>query len=111
VLPASGAAVTQVSCAAFLEQLRGAAARTGGRELAALAALLPAPGGHDEAGLRRELAALLTDNAALYGKHECRRLEERWRLTDPDLRGPIAAYRDYLASALPRTAPDLTGRR
>ncbi len=98
-LSAAGAPVTQTSCASFLERLRDVAEQTGNRELAALAGLLPAPDGHDEPALRRELAALLTDNASLYGKDECRRLEERWQLADGDLRGPIAAYRGYLAAA------------
>jgi amino acid adenylation domain-containing protein/thioester reductase-like protein len=96
-----GDPVTRVSCAEFLAGLREAAQPAGHRDLAALAALLPAPGDHDEAGLRRELAALLTDNAALYRKDECRRLEQRWQLTDPDMRGAIAAYRDYLAATTP----------
>jgi amino acid adenylation domain-containing protein/thioester reductase-like protein len=96
-----GEPASRVSCGQFLTGLRAAAQRTGDRDLAALAALLPAPGGHDEAGLRRELAALLTDNAALYRKDECQRLEQRWQLTDPDLRGAIAAYRDHLAATAP----------
>jgi thioester reductase-like protein len=120
-LATAGEPVTRVSCARFLTALREAAQRetgqlktaqlttaqrTGGRDLAALAALLPAPSDHGEAGLRRELAALLTDNAALYRKDECQRLEQRWQLTDPDLRGAIAAYRDHLAA----TAPPGPGR-
>ncbi|HEY2576054.1 MAG TPA: amino acid adenylation domain-containing protein [Streptosporangiaceae bacterium] len=97
-LAAPGASVDRLSCAGFLERLRDAARQTGNRELAALAALLPAPGGHGEPALRRELAALLTDNASLYRKDACRRLEERWQLTDGDLRGPMTAYRAYLAA-------------
>jgi amino acid adenylation domain-containing protein/thioester reductase-like protein len=104
----AGAPPGRVSCAEFLGRLRDAAGQTGDRELAALAALLPAPGDADEPALRRELAALLTDNASLYRKDECRRLEERWQLTDPDLRGPIVAYRDYLAAA--PAAHHLAGR-
>jgi amino acid adenylation domain-containing protein/thioester reductase-like protein len=107
-LPDAGALVGRVSCAEFLGRLRDAAGQTGDRELAALAALLPAPDGGDEPALRRELAALLTDNASLYRKDECRRLEERWQLTDGDLRGPIVAYRDYLAAA--PAAHHLAGR-
>jgi amino acid adenylation domain-containing protein/thioester reductase-like protein len=107
-LPDAGAPVGRVGCGEFLARLRDAAGRTGDRELAALAALLPAPGDADEPALRAELAALLTDNASLYRKDECRRLEQRWQLTDPDLRGPIAAYRDYLAAA--PAARHLAGR-
>jgi len=107
-LAEAGAPGGRVSCAEFLGRLRDAAGQTGDRELAALSALLPAPGAGDEAALRRELAGLLTDNASLYRKDECRRLEERWQLTDPDLRGPIAAYRDYLAAA--PAAHHLAGR-
>jgi amino acid adenylation domain-containing protein/thioester reductase-like protein len=107
-LPDAGAPVGRTSCAEFLARLRDAAGQAGDRELAALAALLPAPSAGDEPALRRELAALLTDNASLYRKDECRRLEERWQLRDPDLRGPIAAYRDYLAAA--PAAHHLAGR-
>ena len=118
VLTTAGAAVTRTSCADFLARLTVAARETGSTELAALAALLPAPDGHDEAALRRELGALLTDNAALYGKDECRKLERRRRLADEDLRGPMAAYRAYLVTATPPStacqggtpAPQLTGR-
>lgn len=95
-LASVGAPVDKTSCAAFLTRLRESAEGTGGRELAALAALLPAPGDRDETSLRRELATLLTDNPALYRKDECRRLEERWGLHDEDLRGAIAAYHGYL---------------
>jgi thioester reductase-like protein len=95
-LAAAGALVTRVSCAQFLTRLRQEAQQAGDPGLAGLAALLPAPGSQDEAGLARELGGLLTDNAALYRKDECRMLEQRWQLTDPDLRGPIAAYRAYL---------------
>lgn len=104
----AGAPVSRASCAGFLGRLREAAGQTGDRELAALAALLPAPDSLDEAALRRELAALLTDNATLYRKDECRRLEERWQLADDDLSGPIVAYRDYLAA--PPAAHHLAGR-
>ncbi len=95
-LSAVGAPVSRVSCAEFLTRL-GEAGRRGDRELAGLAALLPAPDGQDEPALRRALAGLLTDNPALYRKDECQRLERRWQLTDPELRGPIAAYHAYLA--------------
>jgi amino acid adenylation domain-containing protein/thioester reductase-like protein len=99
-LTAAGAPVTQASCADFLAALRASAGNgTGngtGRELAALAALLPAPGDHGEDGLRRELAALLTDNPSLYRRDECRRLEERWQLPAGNVPGAIAAYRAYL---------------
>lgn len=118
VLATAGAAVTRTSCADFLSRLSVAARETGDTELAALAALLPVPDGHDEAALRRELGALLTDNASLYGKDECRNLERRWGLADEDLRGPMAAYRAYLATTTPPSparpggapAPQLTGR-
>ena len=76
-----------------------AADRTGDRELAGLAALLPAPGGRDEPALRRELAALLTDNPSLYGRDECRRLEQRWRLTDA---GPARRRSPLTAPTWPR---------
>jgi len=108
VLPDAGAPVRRVGCAEFLARLGSAAGESGDRELAALAALLPAPGAGDEVALRRELAALLTDNASLYRKDECLRLEERWQLTDGDLRDPIVAYRDYLAAA--PAAHHLAGR-
>ena len=118
VLATAGAAITRTTCADFLVRLSVAARETGDTELAALAALLPAPDGHDESALRRELGALLTDNAALYGKDECRELERRWQLAETDLRGPIAAYRAYLVTAIPPVpawpggapAPQLTGR-
>jgi thioester reductase-like protein len=92
---------TRISCAEFLARLRHSAGQTGDRELAGLAALLPAGAGRDEASLRTELAALLTDNPSLYGKDECRRLENRWQLTDGSLRGAIAAYQAYLAATAP----------
>jgi len=95
-LSTAGAPVTRTSCAEFLTRLRMTADQDGSTGLAALAALLPDPAGRDEAGLRAELAALLTDNPSLFGKDECRRLEERWRLSDGDLRGPLTAYRAYL---------------
>ncbi|HET7015938.1 MAG TPA: amino acid adenylation domain-containing protein [Streptosporangiaceae bacterium] len=126
VLDRAGATVTRTSCSDFLARLTRTAQETGDTTLAALAAMLPAPDGHDEAALRRELSDLLTDNASLYGKDECRNLERRWRLADEDLRGPMAAYRAYLATTTPPAqagpggaptpapapapAPQLTGR-
>ena len=118
VLDRAGAAVTRTSCSDFLARLTRTAQETGDTTLAALAALLPAPDKHDEAALRRELSELLTDNASLYDKDECRNLERRWRLADEDLRGPMAAYRAYLATTTPPSqarpggapAPQLTGR-
>lgn len=115
VLATAGAEVTRTSCADFLARLTVAARETGDAELAALAAMLPSPDGHDEVALRRELRALLTDNASLYGKDECRELERRWQLADDDLRGPMATYRAYLVTATPpgpggAPAPQLTGR-
>lgn len=110
-LATAGAAVTRTSCTEFLTRLRAGADRSGNAELAGLAALLPNPADRDEAGLRRELAALLTDNPSLFGKDECRQMEERWRLRDGDLRGPIAAYRAHLEAAVPvSAAPQPTGR-
>jgi hypothetical protein len=113
-LTAAGAPVTQASCADFLAALRASAGNgTGngtGRELAALAALLPAPGDHGEDGLRRELAALLTDNPSLYRRDECRRLEERWQLPAGNVPGAIAAYRAYLDETS-RTAAAGAGRQ
>jgi amino acid adenylation domain-containing protein/thioester reductase-like protein len=92
--------VIRTSCAEFLARLRD----SGGRELAALAALLPGPEDLDEDGLRAELAALLTDNPALYRKDECRQLEQRWRLPEQDTRGAIAAYHAYLDATVRPTA-------
>lgn len=109
-LASVGAPAAPVSCVEFLARLRASArqgaARTGERELAALAALFPAAGDYDEDGLRAGLAGLLTDNPTLYRKDECRRLEQRWRLRDEDTRGAIAAYRGYLEAAIaPAAAP------
>jgi amino acid adenylation domain-containing protein/thioester reductase-like protein len=98
-LATAGAPVTPVSCAGFLARLADAAARTGERDLAAVAALLPAAD-RGEDSLRAELAGLLTDNASLYRKDECRRLEQRWGLPDEDIRGAIAAYRGYLDATI-----------
>jgi amino acid adenylation domain-containing protein/thioester reductase-like protein len=98
-LAGAGAPVERTSCAEFLTRLREAARLDGDRQLAGLAALTPAPARRDEDSLRGELDLLLTDNASLYRKDECRRLERRWQLTDPDLAGPIAAYYEYLARA------------
>ena len=92
----AGAPVSRVDCADFLGRLADSAARSGDRELAGLAALLPAPEVGDTDRARRELAALLTDNPSLYRQDECQRLEERWRLPGEDLGEAIAAYRGYL---------------
>ena len=105
-LSMAGAPVTRTSCAAFLTRLRDAAQQTGDTGLAGLAALIPAPAGSREPALRAALASLLTDNASLYRKDECLRLEERCQLSEPDLRGPIAAYLAYLDAA---AAPAGTG--
>jgi amino acid adenylation domain-containing protein/thioester reductase-like protein len=112
-LPRAGAAVSPVSCREFLDRLHSAvtSASSNGngsgngdrRDLARLAALLPAPDGRGEAELRAELAGLLTDSPALFRKDECRRLEQRARLADGDLAGPIAAYLAYLSR--PGTGP------
>jgi amino acid adenylation domain-containing protein/thioester reductase-like protein len=92
-LTTAGAPVSRVGSAEFLTRLAAAAAQTGDRDLAGLAALLPAP----EAGhARQELAELLTDNPALYRRDECRRLEERAELPGEDISDAIAAYRGYL---------------
>jgi amino acid adenylation domain-containing protein/thioester reductase-like protein len=88
--------VPAVSCGEFLARVRAEAAATGGRELTSLASLLPGRPGADEDELRPAYAALLTDNASMFRKDECRRLEERWRLTDPPLDEAIAAYRNRL---------------
>jgi amino acid adenylation domain-containing protein/thioester reductase-like protein len=104
VLSSAGAAVARVSCADFLARLHVAAASPGERDLGRLAALLPAPDGRDEAGLRRALSALLADNPALFSKDECQRLERRWRLADADPRGPVRAYLGYLDRFTPRAA-------
>jgi thioester reductase-like protein len=99
-LPRAGAPVARVPCAEFLDALHAAAASSSGdsgRDLGRLAALLPAPAGRQEAELRGEMAGLLTDNPALFRKDECRRLEQRARLADGDLLGPIAAYLAYLS--------------
>ena len=93
--------VPAVSCGEFLARVREEAIATGGRELTSLASLLPGRPDTAEEELRPVFAALLTDNAAMFHKDECRRLEERWRLTDPPLDGAIAAYRNRLLPAGP----------
>jgi thioester reductase-like protein len=98
-LSLAGAPVTRTTCGDFLTRLREVARGTGERELARLAALLPAPSAGDEAALRHALRRLLTDNPALFRKDECSRLEQRWRLADGPLHGPITAYRAYLGVA------------
>ena len=97
-LARAGAPVTRTSCAEFLARLTRTAQETGEHDTRRAGRPAPGPGRADEAALRRELSDLLTDNAALYRKDECRRLEQRWRLADEDLRGPIAAYHGYLAT-------------
>jgi thioester reductase-like protein len=101
----AGAPASRITCADFLARLSEAARETGDRELTTLAALLPSPdgvsgvsevSGEDENALRRIFSELLTDNAALFRKDECRKLEQRWQLTDGQLDGPIAAYHAYL---------------
>ncbi len=114
-LSLAGAPVTRTSCGDFLTRLREVARGTGERELARLGALLPAPSG-DEAALRQALRRLLTDNPALFRKDECSRLEQRWRLADGPLHGPITAYRAYLgvagaAAGSPAGAPPAAGMR
>jgi thioester reductase-like protein len=94
VLGRAGAPVARVSGAEFLARLH-AAADAGDRDLGRLAALLPAPDAPD-ADAPRELEGLLTDNPALFRKDECRRLEQRSRLADDDLRGAFGAYLAYL---------------
>jgi amino acid adenylation domain-containing protein/thioester reductase-like protein len=95
-LALAGAPVARTTCGDFLTRLSAAARVTGERDLARLAALLPASS-QNEATARQSLCALLTDNPALFSKDECRRLERRWQLADDELTGPITAYRDYLA--------------
>jgi len=113
VLPQAGTPIARTSCGGFLTHLQDAARRTGDRELAALAALLPGAAEMDEPSLRRMFDSLLTDNPALYDKNECRRAERGWQLTDGPLRDPIAAYHSYLVRRYPTdpSAPGLTASR
>jgi amino acid adenylation domain-containing protein/thioester reductase-like protein len=107
-LATAGAPIARVGCGEFLALLAGSAARSGDRELAGLAALLPAPEAGHTGSARRELAELLTDNPALYRRDECQRLEERWRLPAEDVSDAIAAYRRYL-DAMTQPAAGLAG--
>lgn len=97
--------VPAVPCGEFLARVREEAVGTGGRELTSLASLLPGRTDAAEDELRPVFAALLTDNAAMFHKDECRRLEDRWGLTDPPLDGAIAAYRNHLLPAEPPADP------
>jgi amino acid adenylation domain-containing protein/thioester reductase-like protein len=109
-LSRAGTPIQQVPCAEFLARLRQAARESRDWELTTLAALLPSPSGADEPVLRRIIADLLTDNPALFHKDECRRLEERWQLTDGPLDGPLAAYRSHLTNrsrGVPAAVPPL----
>jgi amino acid adenylation domain-containing protein/thioester reductase-like protein len=122
VLSRAGAPVARVSGTEFLARLH-AAADAGDRDLGRLAALLPAPpalpatatldeavGGIGPGGAAlRELGGLLTDNPALFRKDECHRLEQRSRLADGDLRGPIDAYRGYLNRSAVSVDPAVSG--
>jgi amino acid adenylation domain-containing protein/thioester reductase-like protein len=90
------ASVPAIPCGDFLARIREAALATGDRELTALASLLPGRPDADERTLKNAFAAMLTDNPRLFRKDECRRLEERWGLTDGRLDGAIAAYRARL---------------
>ncbi|MGH3376669.1 MAG: non-ribosomal peptide synthetase [Actinoallomurus sp.] len=85
-----------VSCGEFRTRVREEALATGARELTVLSSLLPGEPDADEAELRPAFAAMLTDNAAMFRKDECRRMEERWQLADGPLDGAIAAYRSRL---------------
>ncbi len=89
--------VTPVPCGEFVRRVRDAALASGDRDLTSLASLLPGRPDADEDELRDAFAEMLTDNPALYGKDECRRLEERWGLTDGPLDGAIAAYHERLS--------------
>ncbi|MEY9860769.1 amino acid adenylation domain-containing protein/thioester reductase-like protein [Catenulispora sp. GAS73] len=86
----------EISCRDYLASVDLAAAQSGERELVALSALLPDPSADDEAGLRRGLDHLLTDNAALYRRDNCQAAEQRWRLDEPVLDDAIAAYAKHL---------------
>jgi thioester reductase-like protein len=92
---ASAFGVPAVSCREFLTRVRAEALATGGREPTLLASLLPGRPDADEHELRTAFAALLTDNASMFRKDECRRLEEGWEFTDEPLDGAIAAYRNH----------------
>ena len=101
----AGLPVTPVPCGEFLRHVLDATFATGDRDLASLAALLPSPSADaGEEELKRSLADLLTDNPVLYRKDECRRLEERWGLTDGPLHGAIAAYGAHLLALQAGTA-------
>ncbi|NUR88564.1 MAG: hypothetical protein HOY71_31125, partial [Nonomuraea sp.] len=97
VLPRAGVPVTPIPCGDFVRLVRESGRTSGDRELITLASLLPDAGDEDE--LRRAFGGLLADNPALFRKDECHRLEERWRLGDGALDGPIAAYHARLTAA------------
>ena len=92
----------RVSCREFLRRLRDEAERTGERDLAALAALLPSdPDAVDEAGLRYAFDTLLTDNATLYRADRCRAAEARWALAESPVHDAISAYHGFLSRSVP----------
>ncbi|NUS09059.1 MAG: amino acid adenylation domain-containing protein [Nonomuraea sp.] len=97
VLPRAGVPVTPIPCGDFVRLVRESGRASGDRELITLASLLPAA--EDEEELRRAFGGLLTDNPALFRKDECERLEQRWRLGDVALDGPIAAYHARLTAS------------
>ncbi|MER0240499.1 amino acid adenylation domain-containing protein [Streptomyces sp. HSW2009] len=98
------AAPQPVPCADFLALLRKEAT-DGGRESAALAALLPDPDHADEDELRVAFEELLTDNPRHYRSDACRGAERRWGLNDGSLDEPVAAYRRRLAQQTDDVAP------
>ncbi|MEQ4719539.1 amino acid adenylation domain-containing protein [Nonomuraea sp. B19D2] len=106
VLVRAGAAIAPIPCGDFVTLVRETGRASADRELTTLASLLPAM--RDENELRRAFSGLLTDNPALFRKDECHRLEQRWRLDDGTLDGPIAAYHARLAS---RDGDALTANR
>ncbi|MBV1852788.1 non-ribosomal peptide synthetase [Catellatospora tritici] len=96
VLSRVGRPIERIPNLDFLARLREAALDTGDAELNTLLMLLKVPPGATEHAVGRRFGGLLTDNPRLFAKDECRRLEQRWGLSDEWLYGPIAAYRDHL---------------
>ncbi|MER6577857.1 amino acid adenylation domain-containing protein [Nonomuraea sp. NPDC001023] len=99
----AGVPVTPIPCGDFARLVRETGRASGDRELITLASLLPAAA--DEEELRRAFGGLLTDNPALFRKDECHRLEQRWRLGEGTLDGPIAAYHARLAGTAGQRVP------
>ncbi|WP_214325666.1 non-ribosomal peptide synthetase [Nonomuraea sediminis] len=109
VLARAGVPIAPIPCGDFVSLVRETGRATGDRELTTLASLLPAV--QDEGELRRAFGSLLTDNPALFRKDECHRLEQRWRLDEGTLDGPIAAYHARLASRNGNGLALTTGQR